>query len=232
VRRSRGDGERIPDSIRYDPHDRVYGPPVPHLFSRPVGARQEVLSHHYVRTILNATADAAGLTDNGAPIRFTPHDFRRLFTTELVGAGLPLHIAATLLGHLDLDTTRGYTAVFPEQLITAHQQMVERRRSLRDAAEYRQVTVDEWRDFEHHFQLRRVALGDCLRPYGTPCVHEHACVRCHFLRLDPSQAGRLETIETNTRERLAEASQRQWLGEVAALEESLRHIRVKRAQLS
>jgi integrase len=232
VRRNRGDGDRIPDSIRYDPHDRVHGPPVPHLFSRPVGARHEVLSHHYVRTILNATADAAGLTDNGAPIRFTPHDFRRLFTTELVGAGLPLHIAATLLGHLDLDTTRGYTAVFPEQLITAHQQMVERRRSLRDAAEYRQVTVDEWRDFEHHFQLRRVALGDCLRPYGTPCVHEYACVRCHFLRLDPSQAGRLDAIETNTRERLAEASQRQWLGEVAALEESLRHIRVKRAQLS
>jgi len=49
-------------------------------------------------------------------VRFTPHDFRRLFTTELVGAGLPLHIAASLLGHLSLDTTRGYTAVFPEHL--------------------------------------------------------------------------------------------------------------------
>lgn len=24
-------------------------------------------------------------------------------------------------------------------------------------------------------QLRRVELGDCFRPYGMPCVHEHAC---------------------------------------------------------
>jgi integrase len=43
-----------------------------------------------VRTLLDATAEWAGLTDNGQPVRFTPHDFRRLFTTELVGAGLPL----------------------------------------------------------------------------------------------------------------------------------------------
>ncbi|WP_198958187.1 MULTISPECIES: tyrosine-type recombinase/integrase [Amycolatopsis] len=113
VRRVRGTDGRIPLSIRYDTQDRVHGAPLPHLFSRPVGARQEVLSGSCIRTILNVTAEAAGLEDNGEPVRFTPHDFRRLFTTELVGAGLPLHIAATLLGHLDLDTTRGYTAVFP-----------------------------------------------------------------------------------------------------------------------
>ena len=231
VRRARADDERIPLSIRYDPHDRVHGAPLTHLFSRPVGARHEVLSNHYVRTILNATADAAGLTDNGEPIRFTPHDFRRLFTTELVGAGLPIHIAATLLGHLDLDTTRGYTAVFPGQVIQAHQNMVEHRRGLRHSHEYRTVAPDEWADFEKHFQLRRVALGDCFRPYGTPCVHEHACVRCPFLRLDPAQTPRLDTIEANTNDRLSEARGKQWLGEVAALEESLRHIRDKRAQL-
>ncbi len=232
VRRARGDEEHIPLSIRYDAHDRVHGAPRPHLFSRLVGARQEVLSGHYVRIILNATAHAAGLTDtNGEAVRFTPHDFRRLFTTELVGAGLPLHIAATLLGHLDLDTTRGYTAVFPEDVITAHHRMIEHRRSLRDSAEYRSVTPHEWAEFEAHFQLRRVALGDCFRPYGTPCIHEHACIRCPFLRLDPTQSDRLDTIEANTRERLTEARGRQWLGEVAALEEGLRHIADKRRQL-
>jgi integrase len=231
VRRVRGDEERIPLSIRYDPHDRIHGAALPHLFSRPVGARHEVLSNHYVRTILNATAHAAGLTDNGQPIRFTPHDFRRLFTTEPVGAGLPIHIAATLLGHLNLDTTRGYTAVFPEQVIAAHHKMVEHRRGLRDSSEYRTVTSEEWSDFEQHFQLRKVALGDCMRPYGTPCVHEHSCTRCPFLWLDPTQAPRLDTIEANTKDRLTEARGHQWLGEVAALEESLRHIREKRSQL-
>jgi hypothetical protein len=89
----------------------------------------------------------------------------------------------------------------------------------------------EWADFEEHFQLRRVALGDCVRPYGTPCVHEHACIRCPFLRLDPAQTPRLDAIETNTKARLTEAHGHRWLGEVAALEESLRHIRDQRSQL-
>lgn len=141
------------------------------------------------------------------------------------------HIAAALLGHLDLNTTSGYTAVFPEDVIRHHQQIIERRRQLRDAEEYREVTPQEWAEFERHFQLRRVALGDCFRPYGTPCVHEHACIRCPFLRLDPAQVPRLDTIEANTHARLAEARQHRWLGEVDALEESLRHIAAKRTQL-
>ncbi|WP_435875396.1 carboxymuconolactone decarboxylase family protein [Nonomuraea dietziae] len=41
-----------------------------------------------------------------------------------MGAGLPLHIAAALLGHLDLDTTCGYTAVFPDDVIRHHQQFI------------------------------------------------------------------------------------------------------------
>ncbi len=41
---------------------------------------------------------------------------------------------------------------------------------------------------------------------------------------------RLLQIETNTRERLDEAHRMQWLGEVAALEESLRHVADKKEQ--
>ncbi|MEV6636413.1 tyrosine-type recombinase/integrase [Actinoplanes sp. NPDC051470] len=107
-----------------------------------------------------ATTEAAGLRAGDEPIRFTPHDFRRLFTTEAVGNGLPLHIAAALLGHLDLDTTRGYTAVFQDDVIARHQQFITRRRAVRDAAEYRDVTADEWAGFEKHFQLRRVEARD------------------------------------------------------------------------
>ncbi|MBE1608204.1 hypothetical protein [Actinopolymorpha pittospori] len=64
-----------------------------------------------------------------------------------------------MLGHLNLDTTRGYTAVFPEEVIAAHQHFIERRQA-----------------------------------------------------------------------RLAEAQDRAWLGEVAALEESLKHLRQRRAE--
>jgi integrase len=230
-RRAKNGAEHVPLSVRYDPHEKTHGLPLPHLFARRRGTRHEVVSIFSVRTLLNATADWAGLTDNGEPVWFTPHDFRRLFTTELVGAGLPLHIAASLLGHLSLDTTRGYTAVFPEQLIAAHEALIERRRTLRHNAEHRTANGDEWAEFEQHFLLRKVALGDCHRPYGTPCVHEHACTRCRFLRVDPAQLGRLDDMTANTEARLTEARDQVWLGEVAALEDSLTHLHRRRAEV-
>ena len=148
----------------------------------------------------------------------------------MVSSGLPLHIAATLLGHLNLDTTRGYTAVIPEEVISAHQFFIERRRTLRPLGEMRPASGEEWDEFEQHFLLRKVALGDCHRPYGTPCVHEHACSRCRFLRVDPAQLPRIEEMTGNAEARLAEAHDRAWLGEVAALEESLKHLRQRRAE--
>lgn len=227
LRRAKGASDFVPLSIRYDYNERTYGQPFPHLFARFVGARQEVLSAHYLREILMHTAAFAGLRDVGEPVHFTPHDFRRLFATDAVNTGLPLHIVASLLGHLNLDTTRGYTAVFPEHLIAAHQAFIERRRLLRPFDDLRPAEDDEWADFEEHFLLRRVALGDCHRPYGTPCVHEHACTRCRFLRVDPSQLGRIEEMAKNADDRLNEAREQGWLGEVAALEESLKHLRIR-----
>jgi integrase len=229
-RRAKAGGANVPLTVRYDPHERLHGEPFPHLFARRIGTRQEVISYAVVRRLLNELAADAGLADAGQPVRFTPHDFRRLFTTEMVSSGLPLHIAATLLGHLNLDTTRGYTAVFPDEVIAAHQFFIERRRTLRPFGEMRPASGEEWDEFEQHFLLRKVALGDCHRPYGTPCVHEHACSRCRFLRVDPAQLPRIEEMTSNAEARLTEAQDRAWLGEVAALEESLKHLRQRRAE--
>jgi integrase len=229
-RRGKGDQAAIPLSIRYDYHEKTHGQPFPHLFARRVGTRHEVLSMAVIRRLLTGLARLADLRDAGQPIAFTPHDFRRLFTTELVGSGLPLHIAATLLGHLSLETTRGYTAVFPEDVIAAHHAFVERRRTVREDHALREATEAEWAEFSQHFLLRKVALGDCHRPYGTPCIHEHACTRCRFLRLDPAAGGRLEEMTTNTCARLGEARDRGWLGEVAALEDQLKHLRQRQQE--
>lgn len=230
LRRAKGSGDSIPLSVRYDQHEKIHGDPFPHLFSRRVGIRQEVLSGHYLRSILMHASHAAELADAGQPVHFTPHDFRRLFATDAVNNGLPLHIAASLLGHLNLDTTRGYTAVFPEHLVAAHQAFIARRRQLRPDGEDRAADPDEWANFEQHFLLRRVALGECHRSYGTPCVHEHACTRCRFLRVDPAQLDRIEEMAKNAEDRLGEAHDKGWLGEVAALEESLKHLRLREAE--
>jgi hypothetical protein len=68
------------------------------------------------------------------------------------------------------------------------------------------------------FELRKVALGTCGRDHGTPCAHENACVRCPLLRVDPAQIPRLESIHANLLDRLEEAKEQGWLGEIAAIE--------------
>ncbi len=68
---------------------------------------------------------------------------------------------------------------------------------------------------------RTPTLGDCARPYGTPCQHEHSCLRCPMLRVSPGQRPRLIEIIRNLSERIAEARTNGWLGEVQGLQVSL-----------
>lgn len=231
IRRIKGDEGKVPVLSRYDTYERSFGPTLPHLFQRITQHRLQVIGPNSIRELLTRLAERANIVDvDGSPLRFTPHDFRRVFSSETVNGGLPIHIAAKLLGHLDLNTTQGYVAVYPEEVISHYRTFVEQRRNRRPSEEYREPSDAEWEEFRDHFSLRKVALGRCDRPYGTPCQHEHACIRCPMLRLSLSQVPRLLEIERNTHERLDEARRMQWLGEVAALEESLRHIANKKRQ--
>jgi hypothetical protein len=67
-------------------------------------------------------------------------------------------------------------AIFDEQLVRAYRAFLDQRRAQRPEPEYREPTDEEWREFQQHFQRRKLALGECGRPYGTPCKHEHACL--------------------------------------------------------
>lgn len=231
IRRVKGPDGTLPLISRYDGLERTWGPKLPHLFQVRMGGPPRVLSKGGAHGLLQAIAEKANLRDvDGTPLTFSPHDLRRIFATETVNSGLPIHIAQQLLGHVNLNTTQGYVAVYPEQVIRNYRTFIDHRRSLRPSLEYRDPTAEEWSDFENHFTRRRVALGTCHRPYGTPCIHEHACVRCPMLQVEPEQIPRLHDLESNALERLEEARQKTWLGEVTALEESLRHIREKRAQ--
>jgi hypothetical protein len=201
--------------------EQTWSAPMPFLFQRRYGSEDRALTRSYIRECLIATSAAAQITIAGEPLEWRPHDFRRIFVTDALRSGLPPHIAAKICGHALLDTTMGYAAIYPDDVITHHRAFIARRRAGRPGEEYRDLTAGEWEEFLAHFELRKVALGVCGRDYGTPCAHENACVRCPLLRVDPAQKPRLEEIHANLTDRLAEAREQGWLGEVAAIETTL-----------
>ena len=182
--------------------------------------------------LTDALARAAITDTAGQPLRYTPHDFRRMFATEAVTGGLPVHIAARILGHRNIATTESYTAVFQDDLIRAYRAFLSKRRAARPEAEYREPTDEEWHEFEEHFEKRKLEIGTCGRPYGTPCAHEHACIRCPMLWPDPSQKERLIEIRDNLTARIAEAEREGWLGEMEGLKISLAGAEDKLTQIS
>jgi hypothetical protein len=227
------DGTGVPLVAAYDPHERVWSAPRPLLFQRRVSTENRAIADSMVRKLLCLALTHTDLVDpsDGTPLRYTPHDFRRMFITDAVMNGLPPHIAQIIAGHRDINVTMGYKAVYPEEAVQAHLAFLARRRSLRPTDEYRTPTDEEWQQFLGHFERRKVSIGTCARAFSTPCIHEHACVRCPMLWPDPAQRTRLGEIRDNLTARIAEAEREGWLGEIEGLRISLAGAQEKLAQI-
>ncbi len=145
--------------------------------------------------------------------------------------GMPPHIAQLVAGHRDVNTTMGYKAVYPEEVINGHRAFIARRRATRPGEEYRTPTDEEWDEFLGHFERRKVALGECGRAYSSPCIHEHSCIRCPLLRVEPGQRQRLAGIRDNLTARITEALREGWLGEAEGLKVSLAAAEAKLVQV-
>lgn len=232
VSRVRGPNGTVPLVRAFDAHERIWLSPTSRLFQHRVNGEDQAIKASLIATLLDEALTRTGLTDpeDGQPLRFTPHDFRRIFITDAVLNGLPPHIAQVIAGHRDITVTMGYKAVYPEEALTAHRAFIARRRALRPTEEYRQPTDEEWEEFLGHFQRRKVSIGTCGRAYSTPCIHEHACIRCPMLWPDPTQQTRLLEIRDNLKARITEAKREGWLGEVEGLQVSLAGAEVKLTQ--
>ena len=231
ITRIRGGSGAVPLVVAYDDNEKLWNPPMPLLFQRRLRAEDRPISAQAIRELLNYALDESGLADaSGQPLRFAPHDFRRMLITDAITHGMPPHIAQLVAGHKDINTTMGYKAVYPEEVITGHRAFIARRRALRPSAEYRTPTDAEWEEFLGHFERRKLALGDCGRAYGTSCIHEHSCIRCPMLRIDPAQRPRLQDICDSLTARIAEAEREGWTGEAEGLKVSLAAADSKLAQ--
>ena len=197
IARIRGQRPAVPLVVGYDKNERVYNPPMPLLFQHHKRLENRPVSETALRGYLDHALAAIGVRDAaGRALRYTFHDFRRLFITDAILHGMPPHIAQLVAGHANINTTMGYKAVYPEEVINGHRAFLARRRQLRPSEEYRTPTDEEWDEFLGHFARRKVALGDCGRSYATACIHEHSCLSEHdhsgwYVRL-ASQFGGLE----------------------------------------
>jgi integrase len=151
---SRADGH-VPLTVRYDGAERVYSAPLPHLFQTHSGSERRAMSPGRVRIAIRSAVARAGLRDEaGAEYRFTPHDFRRLFATSALAAGLPIHILAKVMGHQNIVTTQGYAAIHDEETFRHFRSFVDRRRALRPREDYLEPSSEEIQEFHDHFKKR------------------------------------------------------------------------------
>jgi integrase len=232
ITRIRHQDGTVPLVTAYDYHERVWNPPMPLLFQRRYAGEHHAIGGPAIRELISDALPSTGLTDaSGKPLRFVPHDFRRIFITDAIMHGMPPHIAQLIAGHRDIGVTLGYKAVYPEEVINAHRAFITRRRALRPAEEYRTPTEEEWAEFLGHFERRKLSLGTCGRSYATSCIHEHACIRCPLLRPDPAQRPRLAEIRDNLIARISEAQHEHWTGEAEGLQVSLAAAGHKLAQM-
>jgi Phage integrase family len=199
IRRRTQHGGTIPLIQRYDNHERRMSDPMPFLFQRHTGAVRRVISPATVLVMLRRRcAELAKQHPGFCTASFTPHDFRRLLATDLVNNGLPIHIGAALLGHLNLQTTRGYVAVFNEDVVRHYQEFLDRRRKARSADEYKPVTDTEWSEFEELRPAKsragrlRTAIRFCLPASESPVPTRRRAHRtyCGSIRRPFNPAGR------------------------------------------
>jgi hypothetical protein len=87
--------------------------------------------------------------------------------------GMPPHIAQLVAGHADINTTMGYTAVYPRG---SHQRRPRIPHPPLHAMAQPGIppTDEEWHDFLGHLARRKVALGGWGRAWGTVCIDEHS----------------------------------------------------------
>ncbi|WP_392392191.1 site-specific integrase [Streptomyces parvus] len=107
LRRLTANGRPVRVLRRWDSHEKIMGEPLPFLFQRSMNHASGCISAPVVNRLLKAACKRLEAVDHRFhDVHFTAHDFRRLFATDLVNSGVPIHIGAALLGHLNIQTAR------------------------------------------------------------------------------------------------------------------------------
>jgi hypothetical protein len=121
VARIRRGHPHVAPVVSYDKNERVYNPPLPLLFQWRRHLESRAVTETSLRSYLDHALTTLGVREAGGhPMRYTFHDFRRLFITDAIMHGMPPHSAQLVAGHRDINTTMGAKAVYPDEVINGH----------------------------------------------------------------------------------------------------------------
>jgi hypothetical protein len=130
--------------------------------------------------------------------------------------GMLPHIAQLVAGHRDINTTMGYKAVYPKEVINGQRAFIARRRALRPSQEYRTPTDAEWDEFLGHFERRGATPAAAAAPTGPVASTSKSCIRCSLLRPDPASAPASPASATTCKTASPKPTHR-WAGEAEGL---------------
>jgi hypothetical protein len=139
--RVRAGNAALPLVAAYDVFEQTWSPPMPFLFRRRFGTEDRPITRSYIREMPHR--HVAGRPDHRrrpaagvAPQRFSENLRHRRHPVQAAP-----HIAAKICGHSAVDTTMGYAAIYPEDVIAHHRAFIARRRAERPSEEYRDLTA-------------------------------------------------------------------------------------------
>ena len=164
-------------------------------------------------------------------MRYTFHDFRRLFITEAIVHGMPPHIAQLVAGHRDINITMGYKAVYPEEVdqrLTAHSSpAVAPCVPPRNTAP--RPTMNGPSSSGTSSTERSPSAPAVART--TPPASTNTLCPLPIAMAGPRRPAAPQQIRDNLLARIAEAEAHRWHGEVEGLQVSLAGAHAKLAQM-
>ena len=140
-----------------------------------IGARRDAIPPATIRKLISNALAPTGLKDaTGKPLAYLPHDFRRFLHRRHPSTACCPRTSQLRAPRHQRHPRKRTRPSTPTTRSAPTGPSSTRRRPCGPPRNTAPPPTREWEEFPGHFEMPQVALGTCGRPYGTPCIHEHA----------------------------------------------------------
>lgn len=156
---------------------KMYGEDCKYVFAE--GKNYGYKSANYRQSTHKVTVKFKPVTDNGEPLRFIPHTFRRTYASKLANSGVDADTIRALLGQKSLDVQmKHYVTIHSETMSKQLEPLLKQDEALiKNLGRIDMnmiMTPDNYSDF--------IPLPNGACACGTDCPHQNTCYTCPFYK--------------------------------------------------